>query len=364
MPKIPYSKRPDGRYYKQIVIGFDSKGKRKVKTLYDRDWRKLDKKVKEFYLNAEHGVFINEDITLGECAELWLKTKNNIRVSTLKIYKGAIKYLKPIEHILLKNVKLLHIQSIYNDMYNNNVQESIHTLNRLLKNIYDYAINNNFVTVNLAKKTILPKRNCKKRRGLTDKEKQAVFDNFDKFSGFEQGLLMLLYYTGMRRNEILALQKKDIDLKKKIIHVCKTLVSGKNYKTVVQNQTKTPAEMRIIPITTQLEDFLRDYLKPLKDEDFLFLSNKGNLIQSSVFAYRWKKILSKINKYLPPNEPTNITPHYFRHNFTTDLIYAGVPLKTVQTIMGHENIQTTMDIYTDVRYDNDEVIEKLDNYLK
>ena len=69
MPKIPYSKRPDGRYYKQIVIGFDSKGKRKVKTLYDRDWRKLDKKVKEFYLNAEHGVFINEDITLGECAE-------------------------------------------------------------------------------------------------------------------------------------------------------------------------------------------------------------------------------------------------------------------------------------------------------
>ena len=58
------------------------------------------------------------------------------------------------------------------------------------------------------------------------------------------------------------------------------------------------------------------------------------------------------------------TKHYFKHNFTTDLIYAGVPMKTVHTIMGHENIQTTMDIYTDVRYDNDEVIEKLDNYLK
>lgn len=180
----------------------------------------------------------------------------------------------------------------------------------------------------------------------------------------EPKLLRTDLKSGMRRNEILALQKKDIDLKKKIIHVCKTLVSGKNYKTVVQNQTKTPAGMRIIPITTQLEDFLRDYLKPLKDEDFLFLSKNGNLIHSGLFDYIWKKILSKINKYLPPNEPTNITPHYFRHNFTTDLIYAGVPLKTVQTIMGHENIQTTMDIYTDVRYDNNEVIEKLDNYLK
>ena len=129
----------------------------------------------------------------------------------------------------------------------------------------------------VAEKTILTKKKTNKRRGLTDKEKQAVFDNFDKFSRFEQGLLMLLYYTGMRRNEILALQKKDIDLEKKIVP---------------------------------------------------------------------------------------ITPHYFRHNFTTDLIYAGVPLKTVQTIMGHENIQTTMDIYTDVRYDNNKLIEKLDNYLK
>ncbi len=39
-------------------------------------------------------------------------------------------------------------------------------------------------------------------------------------------------------------------------------------------------------------------------------------------------------------------------------------MKMVHTIMGHENIQTTMDIYIDVRYDNDEVIEKPDNYLK
>ena len=364
MPKIPYSKRPDGRYYKQIVIGFDSKGKRKVKTLYDRDWRKLDKKVKEFYLNAEHGVFIEDDITLVECVELWLKTKNNIKIATLRNYQTILKNIQPIEHMLMKNVKLLHIQSIYNDMCNDNIENMTYKLNTLLKNIYDYAINNNFVAINLAEKTILPKKKTNKRRGLTDKEKQAIFDNFDMFWRFEQGLLMLLYYTGMRRNEILALQKKDIDLKKKIIHVCKTLVSGKNYKPIVQNQTKTLAGMRIIPITTQLEDFLKNYLKPLKNEDFLFLSNRGNLIQSSLFDYRWKKILSKINKCLPPYEPTNITPHYFRHNFTTDLIYAGVPLKTVQTIMGHENIQTTMDIYTDVRYDNDEVIEKLDNYLK
>ena len=91
--------------------------------------------------------------------------------------------------------------------------------------------------------------------------------------------------------------------------------------------------------------------------------DRGNLIQPGVSAYKWKCILKKINKYMPEGEVTNITPHYFRHNFTTDLVYAGVPLKTVQAIMGHENIQTTMDIYADVRYDNNDVIHKLSSYL-
>ncbi len=45
MPKIPYNKRKDGRCYKQIVIGVDENGKRKVKTFYDRDWRALDKPI-------------------------------------------------------------------------------------------------------------------------------------------------------------------------------------------------------------------------------------------------------------------------------------------------------------------------------
>ena len=164
----------------------------------------------------------------------------------------------------------------------------------------------------VAEKTILTKKKTNKRRGLTEKEKQAVFDNFDKFSRFEQVLLMLLYYTGMRKNEILALQKNDIDLKKKIINVHKTISIDKNCKPIVQNQTKTLAGMRIIPITTQLEDFLRDYLKLLREEDFLFLSKKGKLVRSSLFAYKWKKILSKINKCLPQNEPTNITPALFQ----------------------------------------------------
>ena len=363
MPKIPYSKRPDGRYYKQIVIGFDTNGKRKTKTLYDKDWRKLDKKVKEFCVNAEHGVFIRDDITLEECVKLWLRTKQDIRPATMHGYKRVLKYLNPIHHILLKNLKLIHIQSIYESMRKISIIDSIWRLNSLLKSIFNYAIDNNFMTINLALKTTLPKRNPQKRRGLTEYEKSAIFDHFEDFSKFEQGLLMLLYYTGMRRNEILALQKKDIDFTKNCINVYKTLTIDEEYKTIVQYQTKTVAGTRTIPMVESLKDFLVSYTEKLKEEDFLFLSNCGHLIQSGVFAYHWTCILKKINQHMPEGKVTNITPHYFRHNFTTDLVYAGVPLKTVQAIMGHEDIQTTMNIYADVRYNNDDVIDKLSSYL-
>lgn len=363
MPKIPYSKRPDGRYYKQIVIGFDTNGKRKTKTLYDKDWRKLDKKVKEFCVSAEQGVFVRDDITLEECVNLWLRTKRDIKPTTLHAYQIALKHVEPIQHMLLKNLKLIHIQAIYERLYLKNTIDTIWVLNTLLKNIFTYAINNNFMTVNLAEKTTLPKKNPQKRRGLTENEKHAIFDHFESFSRFEQGYLMLLYYTGMRRNEILALQKKDIDFTKNYINVHKTLVMDKDYKTVVQMETKTAAGMREVPMIKVLKKFLIEYTENLSEDDFLFLSNRGNLIQPGVSAYKWKCILKKINQHMPEGEVTNITPHYFRHNFTTDLVYAGVPLKTVQAIMGHENIQTTMDIYADVRYDNNDVIHKLSSYL-
>ena len=58
---------------------------------------------------------------------------------------------------------------------------------------------------------------------------------------------------------------------------------------ILAHQTKTLAGMRIVPIMTQLEDFLHDYLNMLKDEDFLFLLNRGNLIRSSLFDYKWEK---------------------------------------------------------------------------
>ena len=61
-------------------------------------------------------------------------------------------------------------------------------------------------------------------------------------------------------------------------------------------------------------------------------------------------------------ETTTISPHYFRHNFATELAYSNIPIKTAQYILGHEHINVTMDIYTDVKFNISETINMLENY--
>ncbi|MDO5398468.1 MAG: tyrosine-type recombinase/integrase, partial [bacterium] len=98
------------------------------------------------------------------------------------------------------------------------------------------------------------------------------------------------------------------------------------------------------------------------EQGYLFLTRNNTFITSGNFCDKWKRILRKINKYMPQGEETNITPHYFRHNYATDLIYAGVSPKTVQYIMGHEKADITMNVYADIRVNNKDVIDQILKY--
>ena len=364
MPKIPYNKRKDGRYYKQIIIGVDANGKRKTKTLYDRDWRVLDKKVREFMLELNKGNYIEEDITLGECITMWLKTKVNISISTKNNYEYALKKLDCISFMKMREIKPIHLQTIFNDLYVGEFIGALKTLRIVTHSIFEFAENNNFVKCNIAEKIQIPRIKSNKRRSLTDTEKNAINQAFEIFNDFEKYFVAIALCTGMRRNEILALKKSDIHFEEGYIDVNKTLTSGEHFTTIVKNATKTQAGMRKVPMVPQLKQMLKDFVdnKCIEDE-YLFLTKNHNFVQASLFDYRWKKIKEKINLFMPKGQKTDISPHYFRHNFATEMVYANIPIKTVQYIMGHEGIGTTMNIYTDVKLDILDTAEKLKGCL-
>ena len=245
MPKIPYNKRPDGRYYKQIIIGRDENGKRKVKTLYDTDWKKLDKKVREFQTGLTQGVYIEEDITFGECAELWLKSKVNIADSTRRQYQIYINYFSPISHMKIKQIKPLHIQNIFNDLTKRRIIATQKFLKGIfLHQIYTFAINNNFADVDLSDKIVIKKEKNNKRRALYKWEREGIL-NFLKLKNPSQRVLKyqvivgLLFYTGIRAGELLSLNlQRDISLENNIITINHTMVRDKNYQVVEKQGDK------------------------------------------------------------------------------------------------------------------------------
>lgn len=196
---------------------------------------------------------------------------------------------------------------------------------------------------------------------MTTSERNAVEMAFNDFTELEKAFVGIILYTGLRRGEVLALTKDDIDFESRLIHVSKTTCRKDSGESIVQNNPKSKAGNRSVPMPKPLCELLRTYVDKINDER-LFITHSGTYISSSNFDYRWKRIKAKINRYLPIDEQTDITPHYFRHNYATDLIYSGVPLKTVQYLLGHEKFDMTMNIYADVRLDVDNVVNTLEVY--
>lgn len=150
----------------------------------------------------------------------------------------------------------------------------------------------------------------------------------------DYAILELLYGTGMRVGELCSLRIQDLDFYNSSI-----LVMGKGSKE------------RYLPIHDHVKSALLDYLEFSRDEllkknkkgptDILFLNFKGGpLTERGV-----RVVLNSIN--LKAANALKISPHMLRHSFATHLLDGGADLRSVQELLGHENLSTTQ-IYTHV----------------
>ena len=162
-------------------------------------------------------------------------------------------------------------------------------------------------------------------------EEKALTLLFDHF-GFPEGLpglrdrllLELLYGTGIRLSELTGLQLHHVD------HFQKTIrVLGKRSKE------------RIIPVTPELIDLIRQYLGQRGETDsrFLLLTDNGKPVYP-VFVQRVvKKYLSAVTTI------SKKSPHVLRHSYATHLLNNGADLNAIKELLGHANLAATQ-IYT------------------
>ena len=159
------------------------------------------------------------------------------------------------------------------------------------------------------------------------------------FNYYNLGISICLQ-TGLRIGEICALTWADLDLKAGLLHVCKTLQRiylGPNCTEVVLDSPKTAHSYREIPLSAQLIAQLRP-LKRRAQPGHYVLTNSAKPAEPGTFRAYFKRLIRSLE--LPP-----IRFHGLRHSFATRCIQCGCDYKTVSALLGHANINTTLNLY-------------------
>ena len=165
-------------------------------------------------------------------------------------------------------------------------------------------------------------------------------------------ILVLLYSTGLRRNEVVNLKIKDILFDKERIYVKK----GKNYKE------------RYVPINDYnlkiIEEYIYDYRPAFynyKQTEYLLINYRGKPLQGQSLSNRLNEIANTTqDKSIIKKQ---ITPHILRHSIATHLLEKGAKIETISQFLGHSSLESTQ-IYTHLLEDkaktnNDEQLHNL-----
>ena len=229
-------------------------------------------------------------------------------------------------------------------------QRTVDRYKLILSLIMKYAIELGEIQYNPCSAAKTPKGlNKAKRTSASEQDEQRIK------SAKEQWLFpYFALYSGMRKGEILALKWKDIDFENDLIEVYKSVYHEGDRSKL--KGTKTEAGTRIVPLLKPLKQRLLE-LTPGDPEHFIF-SDDGTKPLTN------RRYITQYDHYKAATGIT-CTAHQLRHSFATIAFENGISPKVVQEILGHKQLSTTMDIYTDFRKSHvKEITNKLNELIK
>lgn len=346
-------KRNDGLYQKQITIGRNADGSYKRKTVYGKTQKELDDKIAELKHQLSIGIRIDDDSTFNEVANIWIKNYRVVNNTPWAQSQERITHLHLIPYlgnIKVKQLTKFDLQSLMNTMRDDGFSTSTMKKARdIAAQIIEVAVDKKIILANPFKGVTVAEIPPKERRALTEEEIDLVTRTW---KGHRIGYaVMVMLFCGLRRGEILALDWSDFDFKEKVLHVTKSVVFKKNVPII--KDPKSKAGIRDVP----LPDFLIPILKGVPKQGMVFLpSQQGERMTGSAYDRAWDSYEHYLNIQAGGHTASrsrkklvvvdHITAHMLRHTYASLLYEAGVDLKSAQRILGHSDIETTIEIYT------------------
>ena len=369
----------DKRY---VYTYTDPLGRRKY--VYARDLATLREKEKELMKNQLDGLdlYVAGRATINNVFDRYMAIKHNLRDSTRS------NYLYTYNHFVRNNFGMKLIASIkFSDVlqyYNHLLHEedlslgTLDTIHCLLHPTFQLAVRDQVIRNNPTDGVMkeISKQSGKNRgvrHALTIEQQRAFMEYVANHPVYYHwwSLFTVLLGTGCRIGEALGLRWEDLDFENRIISINHSLVyypTAKERKSVMRIvKPKTEAGIRTIPMLDVVYDAFQMELEEQKETGFntdeidgmtgfVFKNRYGGVPNYNTVNQAIKRIinshnadeviLAKREKREPVIIP-NFSCHHFRHTFATRLCEVESNLKVIQSIMGHRNIETTMDVYAE-----------------
>lgn len=346
-----YKDETTGKWYcKFYYTDWTGKKKQKLKRGFtrQRDAKDWERSFLEQFAKSP-------DITFQSLYDKFVRFKENrVKPTTLEIQKTTIElHILPFfRDMIVSEITAADVAEWQNQLLQKGFSAS-HTrqINAYLRMLFHYAVH----YVGLVRSPVI-EQICKPGKAKVDfwtPEEYAIFsdgikDNIELYTAFE-----ILFYTGMRKGELLALTLNDIDFQNKTISINKSLayVSG---KYVVQTP-KTRASIRTIDAPYFLLQEIREYIARLykpDPEQRLFMRSQVWLGQA--ITYSCERLNLK-----------KIRVHDLRHSHASLLINLGANPLMIAERLGHEDVKMTMNTYGHLFQSHQkEIIDKLETLKK
>lgn len=387
--KTNYEKGGKKYYRTSLLIGYDSNGKKIYKEFYGKNKTEAELKKEEYKQDLKNGINKNaENETLNDSFKVWLLEvimPSGIKTSTFETYESIYRlYIKDssIGIKKIKDIKPIMIQTFLNNLHSKGKNYPLLTKTyKLLKRFFNYEIEIDAIIKNPCLSVKVPGqisylkvKNSTPIEVFTPEERDKILNYLYKTESRIAGIAYLGFSLGMREGEILALSWDDVDLKKRILHISKSVrytkdfdengdAAGGSFKITIP---KTLSSVRDIEYTKNFDDMWKkakaqnnkDKLKAGESYNnkynLVFTNPLGDVLSKRYLIRQWEKALSELEIAYRPF-------HKLRHTFITEMATDGIPEPITQAIVGHKKgSEITHKIYTHIN--KEDTKKALQNY--
>ncbi|MES2262527.1 MAG: site-specific tyrosine recombinase XerD [Pseudomonadota bacterium] len=272
------------------------------------------------------------------CDSLWLE--DGLAKNSLDAYRRDLRLFARWLDVARPGVAGLHavttpdIDAYFAARHDDSKATSSNRRLSVLKRFYQYALRQKHVAIDPCLKMASARQPARFVHTLSEAQVEALLAAPDVRTPLglrERTMLELMYASGLRVSELVALKTLELSLNDGVLRI-----TGKGNKT------------RLVPFGAQARLWIERYLKEARavildgqQDDALFVTARGGPMTRQMFWVLVKKHAHKADITAP------LSPHTLRHAFATHLLNHGADLRVVQLLLGHSDISTTQ-IYTHV----------------